>query len=110
MKRGRCAVRQDGPLLAGAQRAFRVGGFVVAQRRAGQLFGYERGQAGRRPALIGAIVARLHGEIRYAAWEQVESLGDDVWLGAVGASGAADRPVTGSVRGRGGMCGGHEQG
>ncbi|ETK31758.1 hypothetical protein [Microbispora sp. ATCC PTA-5024] len=67
---------QDGPLLDGVQQAFRLAGFVVARRRAGQLFGYERAHRDGHPALVAAVVRRLHGEIRYADWDEVASLGD----------------------------------
>ncbi|MGW5262954.1 hypothetical protein ACWEQG_18420 [Microbispora sp. NPDC004025] len=68
---------QDGPLLAEVQQAFRAAGLLIARRRAGRLFGYERGPGLWRPSLLGALVRRMHGEIRYAEWDQIESLDDD---------------------------------
>nr|WP_191910256.1 hypothetical protein [Microbispora cellulosiformans] len=68
---------QDGPLLAEVRQAFRLAGLLIARRRAGQLFGYERGPGLWRPSLLGALVRRMHGEIRYAEWDQIESLDDE---------------------------------
>ncbi|WP_208868651.1 hypothetical protein [Microbispora triticiradicis] len=68
---------QDGPLLAEVRQAFRLAGLLIARRRAGRLFGYERGPGLWRPSLLGALVRRMHGEIRYAEWDQIESLDDD---------------------------------
>lgn len=68
---------QDGPVLGEVQQAFRLDGLLVARRRAGQAFGYERGPGLWRPSLLGALVRRLHGEIRYAEWERIESLDDE---------------------------------
>jgi hypothetical protein len=65
---------QDGPLLAEIQQAFRIAGLVVAPRRTGQLFGYERGPGGSAPALIRSLITRLHRGSRYVTWEQVESV------------------------------------
>ncbi|MEV7806248.1 hypothetical protein AB0O28_25210 [Microbispora sp. NPDC088329] len=67
---------QDGPLLAEVHQAFRLAGLLIARRRAGRLFGYERGPGLWRPSLLGALVRRMHGEIRYAEWDQIESLDD----------------------------------
>ncbi|MFG1863830.1 hypothetical protein [Microbispora bryophytorum] len=68
---------QDGPLLAEVQQAFRPAGLLIARRRAGRLFGYERGPGLWRPSLLGALVRRMHGEIRYAEWDQIESYDDE---------------------------------
>ncbi|MEU6409921.1 hypothetical protein [Microbispora sp. NPDC046933] len=68
---------QDGPLLAEVRQAFRLAGLLISRRRAGQLFGYERGPGLWRPSLLGTVVRRMHGEIRYAEWDQIESLDDE---------------------------------
>ncbi|WP_051761296.1 hypothetical protein [Microbispora rosea] len=68
---------QDGPFLAEVHQAFRTAGLLIARRRAGRLFGYERGPGLWRPSLLGALVRRMHGEIRYAEWDQIESLDDE---------------------------------
>ncbi|GAA3107437.1 hypothetical protein [Streptosporangium carneum] len=71
---------QDGPMLGEVQHAFRVAGLIVVPRHTGQLFGYERGPAGQAPALVAAVVRRLHRNSRYVTWEQVDVIADDVRL------------------------------
>ncbi|MFF0308957.1 hypothetical protein ACFYSC_16130 [Streptosporangium sp. NPDC004379] len=67
---------QDGPMLGEVQRAFRVEGLIVVPRRAGRLFGYERGPGGKAPWLVNRLIRWLNRGGRFATWEQIASLGD----------------------------------
>ncbi|MBO3751174.1 hypothetical protein J5X84_34305 [Streptosporangiaceae bacterium NEAU-GS5] len=63
---------QDGPLLGEATQALRVAGYIIAPSHTGQLFGYERARGGARPALVSAIIRRLHRNSVYATHEQLD--------------------------------------
>ncbi|MFI5713460.1 hypothetical protein [Kribbella sp. NPDC051620] len=65
---------QDGPLPAGGgQAALRVDGLIVVERRATQLFGYERHVG---PALLRALVHSRLGEVWYLPWGDIERITD----------------------------------
>nr|WP_062330950.1 hypothetical protein [Herbidospora sakaeratensis] len=71
---------QDGPLLGETTQALRLSGLVVVPRHTGQLFGYERGPGGNSPALVRAVIRRLHRGSRFVSWEQVADPGDPIRL------------------------------
>ncbi|WP_061296462.1 hypothetical protein [Herbidospora cretacea] len=71
---------QDGPLLADNGQALRLSGLIVVPRHTGQLFGYERGPGGSSPALVRAVIRRLHRGSVFVAWDQIATLGDPVEL------------------------------
>ncbi len=59
---------QDGPLQPSMQAAFRVDGLIVVEKRATQLFGYERHV---RPALLRWLVHRHLGTVWYLPWTDI---------------------------------------
>jgi len=59
---------QDGPLLSSMNSALRIDGLIVVERRATQLFGYERHVG---PALLRWLVHRHLGEVWYLPWTEV---------------------------------------
>ncbi len=66
---------QDGPLPpGGSQAALRVDGLIIVERRATQLFGYER-RVG--PALLRAIVHSRLGEVWYLPWNDIARITDE---------------------------------
>ncbi|MFI6600538.1 hypothetical protein ACIBHX_30205 [Nonomuraea sp. NPDC050536] len=71
---------QDGPMLGQVQHALRLSGLIVVPRNTGRLFGYERGPGGQNPWLVRVIIRRLHRHSRYAGWDQVESIEQEVRL------------------------------
>ncbi|NAS20800.1 hypothetical protein GT755_03770 [Herbidospora sp. NEAU-GS84] len=71
---------QDGPLLGETTQALRLSGLVVVPRHTGQLFGYERGPGGNSPALVRAVIRRLHRGSRFVGWEQIGDPGDPIRL------------------------------
>jgi sporulation protein YlmC with PRC-barrel domain len=70
-------LRRDGPVLEGFGPAYALAGLQVAHRRTGNLFGYERLDAGG-PAVVRWLFRRLHRGDRFVPWSDVAAVEDDV--------------------------------
>ncbi|QNE21300.1 hypothetical protein F1D05_29520 [Kribbella qitaiheensis] len=66
---------QDGPLQPSMQAALRVDGLIVVERRASQLFGYERHVG---PALLRRIVHSRLGAVWYLPWQDIDQISPDI--------------------------------
>ena len=64
---------QDGPLQPSMQAALRIDGLIIVEKRATQLFGYERHVG---PALLRWLVHRRLGAVWYAPWTAVDHITD----------------------------------
>ena len=62
---------QDGPLLVSMQRALRVDGLIVVEKRATRLFGYERHVG---PELLRRLVHARLGGVWYLPWSEVDEI------------------------------------
>jgi sporulation protein YlmC with PRC-barrel domain len=64
---------QDGPLLASMNRALRIDGLIIVQRRATRLLGYERHVG---PALLRWLIHRRLGNVWYLPWHEIDRIAD----------------------------------